>query len=219
MARNAVVIGLGEFGLHLALSLSKAGCEVIALDINENKTELVRDYVTQAIIGDVRQSQVLRNIIPEDIDVVVVCLGTIESSIIASLYLKEMGIKNVHIKAINDEHERIMTLMGFENIIFPEKHMAERIAQKIMSKNMLDYIPLTEDYSIAEIAPLTDMVSKTLKDLDFRRKYNMSVIAIKELVPPSMKFMPGPNFVIKLSDVLIVMGAKEDIEKYNKMKD
>lgn len=212
--KTGVILGIGEFGLHLAKALSREGCDVIAVDLDKKKIELIRDFVQSAIIADIRKQQTLAQIVPMDSDFVVVALGTIESSIIATLYLKEMGIEKIFIKAVSDEHERILRMLGMTNIIFPEKDMGERISSRLMTNNFLDYLPLANDYSIAEVAPLPVMQGKTLMELNFRKIYDLSVVAIKELVPPRMVFTPEANFVIKISDILVVLGKKETIDKY-----
>lgn len=213
--RTAVVIGLGEFGLHLALSLSKCGCDCIVADKDASKIESIKNFVMKAIIVDASQKNALYQIVPADVDFVIIALGNIESSITAALYLKDMKIEQVYVKAISDEHERILKMMGVRNIIFPEKDMGQRFATKLMSNNLLDFLPLSEDYSVAELAPLSSMENKTLKEIDFRKEHDLSIIAIKELVPPNMVISPGADFRLKISDILVVLGKKDAVEKYN----
>ncbi|HPG37100.1 MAG TPA: TrkA family potassium uptake protein [bacterium] len=213
--RTAVVIGLGEFGLHLALSLSKCGCDCIVADIDAGKIDSIKNFVMKAIIADASQKNALYQIVPADADFVIIALGDIESSITAALYLKDMKIENVYVKAISEEHERILKMMEVKNIIFPEKDMGQRFATKLMSNNLLDFLPLSEDYSVAELAPLSSMANKSLKEIDFRKEHNLSIIAIKELVPPNMVISPSAGFKIKISDILVVLGKKDAIEAYN----
>ncbi|MGA1868833.1 MAG: potassium channel family protein [bacterium] len=212
------VIGLGEFGWHLALCLSERGGEVIAIDENQDKINMIKNYVSKAVVADVRIQDSFLGAVPKDVDCVVVALGTIESSIIATLFLKEIEIKRVMVKAISDEHERILKLLKIDNddIIFPEKNMAERISERLLHVNIFDYVPLTEEYSIGELAPLEEMQGKTLEELHFRTRYFLSVIAIRELIPPKMIICPAGDFTIKMSDILIVLGLRENIEKFAK---
>ncbi len=216
--KTAVIIGLGEFGLHLALNLSKCGCDCIVADKDSNKIESIKNYVMKAVIIDVLQKDSIPHIVPTDTDFVVVSLGDVEASIMAALNLKDLKISPVYVKAISEEHERILKMMGVENIIFPEKDMGRRFATKLMSNNLLDFLPLSEDYSVAELAPLQSMENKTLKEIDFRKKHNLSIIAVKELVPNNIVISPGPDMRIKISDILVVLGKKEDIDSYNSMK-
>lgn len=216
--KTAVIIGLGEFGLHLALNLSKCGCDCIVADKDSNKIESIKNYVMKAVIIDVLQKDSIPHIVPADTDFVIVSLGDIEASIMAALHLKDLKISPVYVKAISEEHERILKMMDVENIIFPEKDMGRRFATKLMSNNLLDFLPLSEDYSVAELAPLQSMENKTLKEIDFRKKHNLSIIAVKELVPNNIVISPGPDTRIKMSDILLVLGKKEDIDRYNSMK-
>ncbi|HNW82893.1 MAG TPA: TrkA family potassium uptake protein [bacterium] len=144
--KTAVVIGLGEFGLHLALSLAKNSCDVIVADRDPKKVESVKNFVMKAVIADVSQKNSLYSIVPADADFVVVALGNIESSIMAALYLKDLDIKSVYVKAISEEHERILKMMDIKNIIFPEKDMGQRFATKLMSNNLLDFLPLLQPH-------------------------------------------------------------------------
>ena len=218
--KTFVVIGLGEFGWHLARSISEGGGAVIVVDENQQRINTIKEYVAKAIVADARQQHALLTAIPKIVDSVIVALGTIEPSIIATLFLKEMKIKELYVKAVSDEHERILKLTGIddEHIIFPEKNMGERMAERLLNTNLLDYLPFSDEYSIAEIAPLEEMIGKALVDLDFRKKYGLSIIAIRELVPPRMTISPPAKFKIKESDILIVLGLKEDIEKCNQAR-
>ncbi len=216
MARRiGVVLGLGEFGFHLVKALSGDGCEVIAVDRNERRVDVVKEYIQKPITADITSREVLESVIPAEADFIVVSLGSIEASMISTLYLKEMGFQNIYVKAVTDEHERILRLLGVKNVIFPEKDQSSRLSARLMSNNMLDYLPLSDDFSIAEVAPRREMEGSSLKELRFRKRYNLSVIAIRELVPGRMVFTPDADFVIKMSDILWVIGKKENIDRYN----
>lgn len=216
--KTAVVIGLGEFGLHLALSLSKNGCDVIVADRDPKKVESVKNCVMKAVIADVSQKNAMYSIVPADADFVIVALGNIESSIMAALYLKDLDIKSIYVKAISEEHERILRMMDVKNIIFPEKDMGTRFATKLMSNNLLDFLPLSDEYSVAELTPLKSMEDHTLKDIDFRKVHNLSIIAVKEKNSQSLVISPSAGFKIRSTDILIVLGRKEHIDNYNSIK-
>ncbi len=213
--KTGVILGMGEFGFHLAKSLSKSGCNVIAVDKDKTRINLIKDYVSKAIVADVVSSKVLEQIVPVDADFVANCIGNIEASMIASLYLKEIGVRKIVVKSVTNEHEKILKMLNIEDVVFPERDMADRVSAKLMSNNLLDYLPFSDEYSIAEVASLRSMEGKTLKELNFRKTYNMTVIAVKELVPPQMIFTPPADFTIKMSDILVVIGKKEDIDAYN----
>ncbi|MCP4176622.1 MAG: TrkA family potassium uptake protein [bacterium] len=213
--KTGVVIGLGEFGAHIATTLSSEGCEVIAIDISEKRINNIRDFVMQAVVADASQVKSIEQVIPTDIDFIVLAIGNIEKSMIATLYLKEYGFDKLYVKAVTDEHEKILKLLGVKHIIFPERDIAGRIATRLVSSNLLDYLPLSDDYSIAEVKPLSKMTGVNLKDLAFRRKYNLSIIAVKRVDARKLIFTPGPFYVIAEADILTVLGKKQNIEAYN----
>ena len=215
--KTGIIIGMGEFGIHVAKKLSSEGCDIIAIDITEKRINLIKDFVMKAIVADAANEQTLEQIISSDIDFVVVCIGNIEKSMIATLYLREFGYENVYIKAVTDEHERILKLLGVKNIIFPEKNIAETLASKLLYSNMLDYLPLSDEYSIAEVTPLAKHIGKTLKETNFRRIYDLSIIAVERPDADKLIFTPGPHYTIGKEDTLMVLGKKENVNKYNEL--
>jgi trk system potassium uptake protein len=134
---------------------------------------------------------------------------------IATLYLKDFGFEKVYVKAVTDEHERILRLLGVKNIIFPEKDVANILATRLVCNNLLDYLPLSEEYSIAEVTPSAKIIGKTLKDSNFRNKYELSIIAVQRPDASKLIFTPGSHYTIGQQDTLMVLGKKEDINKYN----
>ena len=215
--KTGIVIGLGEFGIHIAKSLSAEGAEVIAIDVNEKRVNLVRNFVMKAIVADAAQQQTLDELISSDIDFVVVGIGNIERSMMATLFLKDFGYDKVYIKAVTDEHERILRLLGVKNIVFPEKNMAQRLASRLVTSNLLDYLPLSDEYSIAEVKPLEKLKGVALKDSNFRRKYELSILAVQSPDSSKLNFTPGPHYTVGDRDILMVLGKKEDIDKYNNL--
>jgi trk system potassium uptake protein len=216
--KTGVVIGMGEFGIHLAKSLSNEGCEVIAIDVIEKRINLIKNFVMKAIVADAAQKQTLEQVISADVNFIVVCIGNIEKSMMATLYLKDFGFNKVYVKAVTDEHERILKLLGVKNIIFPEKNMAFRVATKLLYNNLLDYLPLSEEYSIAEVVPLPNLEGMTLKDSNFRHKYELYIVAVQRPDASKLIFTPGPHYTIGTQDTLMVLGKKDDINKYNNFK-
>ncbi len=215
--KRGVIVGLGEFGYHLAISLSEQKTEVIVIDNDEMKINKIKDDVSEAIIGDVRLETTLFAAIPKDIDFAVVAIGDIEASMLCTLFLKERGVIDVFVKAINDQHQRILKMLGIKNIIFPEKDIAERIAKQLSLTNFLDYLPISEEYSFAEIMPLNKMLGKNLIELDFRKKYRLSVIALREKKSNKMSFNLDATRLIHEDDIYFVIGLNEDVENYYKL--
>jgi trk system potassium uptake protein TrkA len=215
--RKFVVIGLGMFGFYVTKTLYEKGHEVIAIDKNKEIVQKIREFSTQAIVADATDKETLMAIGVQDADVAVIGLGTsLDASVLVTLYLKEMGVKDIVAKAITEDHGKILRNIGATEIIFPEKDIALKVATGISSTNLLDYLPLAEGYSIMEIAPSADFIGKSIRELQIRNRYTVQIIAIKELIPERINLIPSPDFIIKDSDSLILMGKNEDLEKIQK---
>lgn len=207
------VIGLGQFGMELARELSKT-CEVLALDVNEELVYAIADDVQRALVVDARDYTSLRQVVTADFDEVIVSLGeSLESSILCTLHLKKIGIKMIRAKVISEDHAAIVHSLGVQEVIFPERETAWRLAAQIVNPNLLDYIPLEAGYRVMDVAPPNNFYGHTLMELELRKKYGVFVIAIKELVPPRFVFLPEPKFVVKPSDILVMIGREEELAK------
>lgn len=214
MAKSFAVIGLGSFGYWIAKTINEHGHKTVVLDINREIVQSLKPYATHAIIGDATSIETLTSLGLTDMDAVIVSLGDhISSSCLVTLHLVEMGVKNVCVKAVNEEHARILRKIGSQNVIYPEKDMAVKTARELISPNIMEYISLSEDYEIVEIAPASSYIGKSLAELQLPTKYAMQVIAIKELIPERFTIIPKADFVIKDSDILIILGKKDDIKK------
>ncbi|HEX9883416.1 MAG TPA: TrkA family potassium uptake protein [Desulfobaccales bacterium] len=209
--KHIVVIGLGEFGRELAQQLAKE-CEVLALDREEAMVEAILDKVQRALILDVRDFHALSSVVSGDFDEGIVSMGeSLESSILATLHLKKIGVKRIWAKATTEDHAAILKSIGASEIIFPERETARRLAAQLINPNLLDFIPLEEDYRVMDVAPPDSFCGHTLVELDLRRRFGVFVLAIKELVPMRFVFLPSPDFVIKPSDILVMIGKEEDL--------
>jgi trk system potassium uptake protein TrkA len=209
--KHICVIGLGEFGRELARQLAK-DCEVLALDRDERAVEAVIDEVQRALILDVRDFHSLSSIVTSDYDEAIVSMGeSLESSIMTTLHLKKIGVKRIWAKATTEDHAAILKSIGAHEITFPERETARRLAAQIINPNLLDFIPLEEDYRVMDVAPPDSFYGHTLAELDLRKQYGVFVLAIKELVPMRFLFLPGPDFVIKPSDILVMIGKEKDL--------
>ncbi len=213
MAQFAV-IGLGNFGFNVALALAEGGHQVLAIDQDERKVEHIKDKVTQAVVYDVRDKDNLTQLINPDFDAVIVSLGkNVESSTLVTLYLKDLQIRRIIVKAINEEHGTILNLIGATEVIYPEKSEASRLAHRLTSPNLIENIPLAPEYGIAEVEAPAAFVGKTLKELQLRNKYNVGVIAIKEILTDQFYLIPDPEVKIKPDSALLLIGRNSDIEK------
>lgn len=192
---------------------------VIAIDSNENKVDEVKPFVDKAIIADATDKGVLESLSLSGVDVVVVSLGEkIDASILVTYYLRELGVKEIIAKAISEDHAKILNIVGASQVIFPEKDMADRLANILERSSILDYFEIAEGYSIVEIAPPAPFVNRTLADLDLRNRYNVQVIMIKEIVPERITVVPKATQLIKESDVLVLLGRDEDLDRLQQIQ-
>jgi len=213
------VIGLGSFGFYVAKTLYEKGHEVLVVDNNKEKIEVVKNFVSHAVSMDAADKENLQALGIQDMDVVVVSLGPeMESSILTVLYLHEIGIKRIVAKALTEDHAKVLEAVGATEVIYPEKYMAIRAALKLSNPNILEYLPLISGFGIEEIAPPEKFIGKSLRELDLRNKYGVQVIAIREIIPEKTTFIPKADFVIKDSDILIIMGEEKQLAKINSIK-
>lgn len=212
--KKFAIIGLGKFGFYLARKLFENGHEVIAVDTNKEIVQEIKDYTTQAIIADATNKETLLSLGIDEVDTVIVSLGTrMDHSILVTLHLKELGLKDIVVKAITEDHRKILEIIGATTVIFPEKDMAEKLALNLSSHNLLEYLPLAPGFSIVELAPPNGFIGKTIKELQLRNVYGVQLIAVKELIPERVNLIPSPDAVIKESDILVLMGTDEALKK------
>ncbi len=208
--KQFVVLGLGRFGKSVAMTLSDAGYEVMVVDKSEETIQDISAFVTHAVQADATDAETLRSLGIRNFDIAVVAIGRdIQSSIMVTLLLKEMGVPYVVAKASSDLHEKVLVKLGANRIISPEQDMGVRIATNLMSGNIMDYIQLSREYSVVEIRALQEWSGQTIKELDMRVKYGINIIAIER--DQQITITPGPNYVLHESDILVVVGANEQI--------
>jgi trk system potassium uptake protein TrkA len=212
--KRVVVVGLGIFGSQLARQLFEKGLEVIAIDKNRDVVQKIRDHSTKAVVADATDKDVLDSIGIDADDTVVISFGEdLSASTLLTLYLKEMKIREIIVKVPNEDYKRILLKVGASEAIIPEREMANKVARSIISPNVLEYLPISEDYTICELAPPTAFIGKSLAELDLRKKYQLQVIAIRDVLSESMQLVPRASSVIKDSDVLVIIGREDDIQK------
>ncbi|MFE4812380.1 potassium channel family protein [Peribacillus simplex] len=208
--RQYAVIGLGRFGTSVAHRLYTAGQEVLGIDVNEERVENAELSITHAIMADTTEEETLKSIGIRNFDCVIVAIGNdMQSSILTTLLLKELGVDKVIAKALNKNHGQVLTKVGADWVIYPERDMGERVANQLLSPNMLNYIELSKEYNIEEIILPMSMKGKSLRELDLRAKYNISVIAI--VSNGEIIIAPSPDQDIHENDILLVVGNKEDL--------
>lgn len=220
MGKRYATIGLGNFGFNVTKTLFEEGHDVVAIDMDEEAIQRVQPYCTQAVLADATQKDTIKAIGLEGMDAVIVSMGGNENAAtLITLYLRELGVKRIVVKATSEDHGKILGKVGATDIIHPEKDMAIKVARSLSTPDVLDYIPMSGDFLIAEIAPLEAFVGKSLAELQLRSRYGITVIGIKELVPENFILVPPASFVIKDSDILIVIGKRLDIQKIKTLKE
>lgn len=213
MKLQFAVIGLGRFGGSICKTLSQMGHDVLAIDKDENKVNQYADIVTQAVQLDSTDELALKEVGIRNMDHVIVAIGDdIQASILTTLILKEMNVPYVTAKAQNDYHEKVLAKIGADKIVHPERDMGIRLVHSLVSKNVLDLIELSPDYSLVEIKASDKMVDKSLLELNIRAKYGVNILAIKS--EKGLNFSPKAEDVIREGDVLVVVGANRDIARF-----
>jgi trk system potassium uptake protein TrkA len=195
--KRVVVIGLGIFGFNIAKDLYENGIEVIAIDKNKDIVQKIKDFSTKAVFADGTDKEVIDSIgIVED-DIVIISFGEdLAASTLITLHLKELKVKTIIVKAPNEDHKRVLEKVGATQVIIPEREMADKVAKSLISPNVLDYIPLSEDYTISEVVPPASFMGKTIGELRLRTKYHVEVIAVREMLPDRVTMVPKADFVI-----------------------
>ncbi len=212
--RSFAVIGMSSFGYYLALDLTKNGHDVIVIDSDPEKIEDVKDYVTNAVVGDASDRKTLEELELTNCDVVVVSLGTsVDVSILATLYLKEMGVKQIMVKTISVDQGRIVELIGADSIVFPERDTALRVSNQLRFPNVIEQMELGEGLQLVEIAVPDRFVGRSLAELNLRRDYNVLVVLIRQLVPAKTTLLPDGTKVFQPDEILVLLGETESLER------
>src|SRR5699024_2896672 len=209
--------GLGRFGGSICRELSAEGMDVLAIDVIEDKVKEFKNIAAHVVIADTTDEDALRELGIRNIDHVIVAIGEdIQASILTTLMLKEIGVKEITVKAQNDYHEKVLNKIGANRVVHPERDMGRRIAHNIISTNILDHLELSDDHSIVEVKAGEKMHGKTLVDLDIRAKYGCNVVAIKESNEKDINVSPMATQQIDKDDILIVIGADKDLSRFEK---
>ncbi|MBP1930337.1 potassium channel family protein [Ammoniphilus resinae] len=212
MSETFAVIGMGRFGSSVAKTLYEMGHDVMALDANEERIQEHIQYVTYAVQADSTDEKALKELGIRNFDVVVVSIGEdIQASILTTLILKELGVKQIVVKAQNERHGKVLYKVGADRVVFPERDMGHRVAYNLVSPNILDFIELAEDYSVAEIVASSRMYNKSLIDLNIRARFGVNVVAIKS--GGKINIAPKAEDTIQEDDILVVIGHNEDLQK------
>jgi len=212
--KRAIVIGLGIFGYNIARDLFENGFDVVAIDKNKEAIQKIKNYSTKAILADGTDKEVMDEIGVQEDDIAIISFGEdLAAATLITLHLRQMKVKNIIVKAPNEEHKMILEKVGATDVIIPEMDVAKKVSKSLISPNVMDYIPLSEDYMILEMAPPNSFLGKTLAELQLRGRYNIEVIAVRDVISDNIHMVPQANFVIKDGEVLVVIGKEADIRK------
>jgi len=211
--KQFVIFGIGRFGASIATTLYNMGHDVLAVDKDEERVQYISDKVTHAIQADATEEATLKAIGIRNFDAAVVAIGEdIQASILITLLCKESGVGFVLSKAIDELHSKVLYKIGADRVVFPERDMGIRVAQSLVSANILDYIQLTPDYSIVELESVPAWENRTLMELDLRAKYGINVMALKR--GEEINVSPAGTDTVQKGDVLVVLGKADEIERF-----
>lgn len=206
--KQFVVIGLGRFGSSIATTLYSLGNDVLVIDKNEDLIQDIASEVTHAVQADATDENALKSLGIRNFDVAIISIGgDIQSSVMATLILRELGVKYIIAKGNGELHAKVLYKIGADRVVLPEKDMGVRVAHNIISSSILDYIELSSDYSIMEVKAFKDWVGKDLKSLDLRKKYGINVIAIK--TGEKINLNPAADDIVCKDNVIVAIGSKE----------
>lgn len=212
--KSILIIGMGRFGHHLAKNFLEHGHDVMIVDEDEERLEDLAPYATSTKIGDCTKEEVLKSIGIRNFDVVFVCIGTnFQSSLEITSLVKDLGAQRVISKATRDIQAKFLLRNGADEVIYPDKDIAEKWAERYSLDNIFDYIDLPGAFGIYEMAPLKEWLGKSIRESNIAAKYKVSILGVKKAHDEQMSVMPSADYVIKETDHLMIMAANEVAEK------
>lgn len=212
--KEFMIIGCGRFGRSVAVTLAELGHEVLVIDKDEDTINEISTSVTHAVSADVMIEGTLKSLGIHNMDEVIVAMGSnFEASLMATAVAKENNVKTVIAKVSDKIHGRIMKKVGADRVIIPEKDSGIRLAYNISTSNILDYIEVSDDFSIMEVKPPKSWIGRSLAQLDIRNNYGVTVVAVKEEDVKEININPKPDYVFDQSDIVLVLGKYKKIEE------
>jgi len=229
--RQFAVIGLGVFGSNVAKVLAQHGAQVLAIDREDRRVNEMAAIVTQAVVADATDASALRSLGLADVDVAIVSIGeNLEASILVTLLLQELGVKSIVVKALSEVHARVLAKVGADRVVFPERDMAEKIVESLVSPNILDEIQVSQNYNLIELVVPPSFVGETLNQLGPRERFRITVVAIRRKVPYVTEegetdfreetiISPDATEEISEGDVLVIIGRNDDLDRLKELKE
>lgn len=211
--KNILLIGIGRFGFHVAMELSKLNTQVLAVDTSEDHLQKVDEYVSKTIIGNGTDVDFLKTLGINTFDDCIVTIGDdFQASLETVLHLKDLGARRITARASMESQKKLLSKIGADLVVYPEKQLAKWTALHCASNFVYDFMDLDNQYGVYEILTPKEWASKTLAELDLRKKHNINIIGVKE--KNKMKMILGPNYVLKEGENLVVIGKEVDINKF-----
>jgi trk system potassium uptake protein TrkA len=211
------VIGLGNFGTYAAKVLHELGHDVIVMDTDEVLVKAAQNFSTYGLVGSATDQKLIASLQVKNLDAVFVTMGSqISDSILVTLHLVDLKAKRIIAKITSEDHGRVLMKVGAHEVVFPERDMATQVANYVSSPTIMNYLDLDPEYSILEVAPHQDFIGKTLAETKLRHDYGVNVIGIKDVLMDKISINPGPSYIIKDSDSLIVIGHRQDLTKLSR---
>lgn len=214
--KSYMLIGLGRFGAEVARRLCQLGCEVLAVDTNQELVDAISSEVTHAVVADARDKNVLKALGAAEFDCAIVAVGgSLADSVLATMNLKELGVPKVVCKAHDETHKQVLLKLGADQIVIPEQEQAYRLARSLSSRNVLDYIELAEDYGIIDLPVPTGWVGKNLRDLNVRAKLGVNILAVKK--EQKIRLSPAADYAFEQGDVVVILGDTAALKAVQKL--
>ena len=216
--KQFAIIGLGAFGLRVLEELLSITNEIIIIDKDKDIIDKYKDLAKAAYITDAINEIALRKIIPPEIDAVIVDLGgKIEASIMATNYLKKMGVREIIAKAQSDEHGEVLSMVGATKVVFPDREAAKRITPMLASSLLFNFMPISANLALAEVRANEYCIGKTLLDANLRKLFRLNVVAMRKVDKGEFFFINDPAYIFTEDDILLVAGAEEHINKFSRI--
>lgn len=214
--KSYMVIGLGRFGSEVARRLCQLGCEVLAMDTRGDLVQQLSGSVTQAVVGDAQDKEILRSLGARDFDCAIVAIGgDLGASVLVTMNLKELGVPCVVCKAHDETHRRVLQKLGADKVVIPEQENAHRLARSLSCPNVLDYIELSDEYGIMEVPAPRKWYGLSLKELDIRAKFGINIIAVKR--DGAISAFPAGDYRFVENDVIVVLGSSDTAKSVQKL--
>jgi trk system potassium uptake protein len=211
-AKKFIMLGMGSFGTALATKLAANGCRVTGIDGRPERLEAVKNLIHEAVIGDATDREVLESLPIRDATAVFISLGeNISQSLLATLHVKELGARNVIVKGVTKEHGKILEHLGVDRVVFPEEEVARELADRMTWPNVLDYLPIDPDYSVAEVAMPGSLSGKTLAEANLRSNIGVHVMGLKDVMKGKFEMFPDGKTKLLEDQVLLVVGRETEI--------